>query len=343
VPSWCIGQRQSRCATRRRRIAVPLAPLADVVYKDESISDDLRQLRRAALIDDELAVVESQPGVVAVGERAGVVEQVQLSEVGIVRLADDELDEARAFVLTHLLGSQAIDAEVRIIGAALAEDLLGTTDGFEGLNVEADLDAVLTSLEGELVGGARLFEMVGVDSLDELRERSPADRIAIILVVTRHPSRQQLQRLEAVVDQGKRFGISALVIGDTAEAKIADLDVSYRLNQKEAAEIAELVAAVRTWDRQVEDAEPLSAEPCVFPEVADKSTALVRVRVLGTPAIVVNGEEVQASMRGKAVELIAYLATRPNGVPGDMAAAVLWPEANGKQAGERFATANSDV
>lgn len=328
---------------RRRRLAVPQAPLADVVYQDESISNGLRQLRRAALLDDDQAEVERQPGVVAVGERAGVAEQVRLSDVGVTRFGDDELDEARAFVLTHLLGSSAIDAEVRVVGVALAEELLGATDSFEGLSIDADLDAVLTSLEGELVGGARLFEMVGVDSLDELREVSPADRIAVTVVVTRNPLPEQLARLEAVVDQGKQFGICALVIGDTAGERVADLDVSYRLNQKEATEITELVAEVRTWDRQAEDVEPLSTEPFVAPEVTHQSTVPVLVRVFGSPAVVVNGEEVQASMRSKSVELIAYLATRPNGVPGDVAAAVLWPEANGKQAGERFATANSDV
>jgi DNA-binding SARP family transcriptional activator len=79
------------------------------------------------------------------------------------------------------------------------------------------------------------------------------------------------------------------------------------------------------------------------PEAEAPGEERAQIRVLGSPAIVVDGKELTTGLRGKARELLTYLALNSDGVTRDAALEALWPDAPHKQAVQNFHAAVQDV
>jgi DNA-binding SARP family transcriptional activator len=84
---------------------------------------------------------------------------------------------------------------------------------------------------------------------------------------------------------------------------------------------AKLAAPVGT----AEQGGPAAREWVQAALAAQQWTATLSVRLLGTVRLHLNGQEVPRGLRGKTLELLAYLLLHPGGVTGDAAGEALWP------------------
>jgi two-component SAPR family response regulator len=74
------------------------------------------------------------------------------------------------------------------------------------------------------------------------------------------------------------------------------------------------------------------------PSHADEQVERVQVRVLGDPAILGRDGQPMRGLRGKAVELLVYLAVHRDGAALSDIMEALWPEATWRRASERLST-----
>jgi DNA-binding SARP family transcriptional activator len=227
------------------------------------------------------------PARVAIGERAGQEVTMDLAghgAIGIVGSGAEGLIRAAVVGLVAAGGPAAV--EVLLVGNQLIPDAIG----FPGLRRAASLAGALHVLEAELVHRARLLEIEDLPHFASHRRQHPDDPLPALVLVTDRDSMEETGRLAAILVQGPRLGVGALLAGSSVEPSAhLGLDTSGRiqtagpwplgdqqlvgvracsLTSAEAAELLGVLAQSR-----IDDPDPLTSDhsnvgPAASPEPA---------------------------------------------------------------------------
>ena len=300
------------------------------------------------------------PGRVHAGQHAGAELVLDLLAQPGVGLAGPGADGAARALAIALISDAGARAELIATGTAVSLLPRGTP----GLEVAEDLTDALARLEVELVHRRRLLDAHDTADLAALARAHPEEPLGPLVVVAPAPPPGAEQRLAALLGLGRRLGISAVLLGawpngltltvaadGTVERATgegaAELDGARlsTLTDVEAGEVAGVLAAARG----AEEPEPAAGTPPEQdsspeqpveppPEHANLARP-VELHLLGPLRILARGVEVDTGLRTKARELIAYLATRPQGATDEAAIDAVWPDAPAGRGAEGFHTA----
>jgi DNA-binding SARP family transcriptional activator len=155
------------------------------------------------------------PARVAIGEQAGrevTVDVAGYGAVGILGPGADGLARAALIGLVAAGGPAAV--EVLLVGNQLIPGAIG----FPGLRRAASLAGALHVVEAELVHRARLLEAEDLPDFPSHRREHPDDPLPALILVADGVSLEQAGRLAAILAQGPRLGVGALLPGTTVEA-----------------------------------------------------------------------------------------------------------------------------
>jgi LysM domain len=155
------------------------------------------------------------PARVAIGERAGrevTVDVAGYGAVGILGPGADGLVRAAMVGLVAAGGPAAV--EVLLVGNQLIPGAIG----FPGLRRAASLAGALHVVEAELVHRARLLEAEDIPDFARHRREHPDDPLPALILVADGVSLEQAGRLAAILAQGPRLGVGALLPGTSVEA-----------------------------------------------------------------------------------------------------------------------------
>jgi len=287
-------------------------------------------------------LTSEDPARVPVGERDGESVDLDLAGIGALVLeGPDAVRVARAAVVTMLAQRGPLAAELLVAG-----DLLPGVPEFPGVRRLPDLPAGLSLLEAEVIHRRRLLEDEELDDFAEYRRGHPDDPLpALVLLADQVPVREA-GRLDALVAQGRRLGIGAVVLGgDLQQAARIELDPDGRVGSATPAVLEERLLGARmfalsaaeaadllgTLARSRADAPGVPEHPQPPPEPfrppATTKQPPLRVRVLGPYRVETSGgEELRAGVRRKALELLAFYLLHPDGATQEQAVGSLWPE-----------------
>jgi len=227
---------------------------------------------------------DPSPARVTVAEQDGGEVAVDLAGFGAIALAGPGADGlARACLVGLLAAGDPAAVEVLLVG----ERLIPEVGGFPGLRRAADLSGALQLLEAELVHRARLLEANDSPDFASHRRQHPDDPLPALVLVADGVSLEQAGRMAAILAQGPRLGVGALLAGAAVDGgtqlvldetgrvqtatpwELADQELvgarACALTQAEAAELLGVLARSRTDDHV--DAEVLA------PSHQDRSAA----------------------------------------------------------------------
>ena len=216
-----------------------------------------------------------------------------IGAVGILGPGADGL--ARAALVGLLAAGGPAAVEVLLVGNQLIPDAIG----FPGLRRAAGLAGALHVVEAELVHRARLLEAEDTPDFATHRREHPDDPLPALVLVADGVSLEQAGRLAAILAQGPRLGVGALLPGTTVDAgaqlvlddrgrvqaatpwELGDQQLigvrACSLTEAEAAELLGVLAQSRTDDPEPSDPDP--------PDVAADAelTSGGRIRPLARP------------------------------------------------------------
>jgi hypothetical protein len=220
------------------------------------------------------------PARVAIGERAGEEISVDLAghgAIGILGAGAEGL--ARAAVVGLLAAGGPAAVEVLLVGNQLIPGAIG----FPGLRRAATLAGALHVVEAELVQRARLLEAEDAPDFSTHRREHPDDPLPALVLVADSVSLDQAGRLAAILAQGPRLGVGALLPGASVEGgaqlllndrgrvqtatpfALGDqqlVDVrACSLTQAEADELLGVLAQARSDDLDPTESEPPAPHP----------------------------------------------------------------------------------
>jgi hypothetical protein len=229
------------------------------------------------------------PARVTVAEQHGREVTVDLAGFGAIGITGPGADSlARACLVGLLAAGDPTAVEVLLVG----DRLIPTAGGFPGRRRAAGLPGALNVLEAELVHRARLLEANDTPDFATHRRQHPDDPLPALVLVADGVSLEQAGRLSAILAQGPRLGVGALLPGAVVDggAQLV-LDDAGRvqaaspwalgdqglvgaracaLTQAEAAELLGVLARSRTDDDEELPAsdQPDRAGPADLPGVA---------------------------------------------------------------------------
>jgi LysM repeat protein len=301
---------------------------------------------------EQPAAPDLPPGCVPAGQRAGAPLVLDLlTHPGAGLTGPGAEGTARGLAVALLADTGAHRAE--LLTTAETARLLGPGDT-GGVDVATDLADALGRLEVELVHRTRLLDAHDAVDLAALAAGHPEEPLGPLVLLATAPPLGSGQRLAAVLTLGQRLGIGAILLGawptgltltvatdgtveHVAGGRAAELDGAQlgTLTETEAAELLGVLAAARPGPQpeavSSEKAAPESPsekriEPPPEPERAGVARP-VELRLLGPVRILAGGDEIDTGLRSKARELLAYLATRPQGVSDETVVDAIWPDA----------------
>jgi len=157
----------------------------------------------------------THPGRIVIAERDG--EELAVDLVGhgaIVVTGAHAEDAARAVVAGLLTSGNPYAAEVILA----SPDLLSEVEDFPGLRRIPDLPSAADAVERELLGRARLFEHYDAPDFVTMRAEHPDDQQPALLLVCDQRPGEQAGRLAALLAQGPRLGVGALLVSTTEDS-----------------------------------------------------------------------------------------------------------------------------
>jgi DNA-binding SARP family transcriptional activator len=154
------------------------------------------------------------PARVAIAEQHGVEVAFDLAGFGAIALTGPGADGlARACLVGLLAAGDPAAVEVLLVG----ERLIPGAGGFPGLRRAAGLPGALHVLEAELVHRARLLEANDTPDFASHRRQHPDDPLPALVLVADRVSLEQAGRLAAILAQGSRLGVGALLPGSAVD------------------------------------------------------------------------------------------------------------------------------
>jgi DNA-binding SARP family transcriptional activator len=150
------------------------------------------------------------PARVTVAEQHGREVGVDLAGFGAIGITGPGADSLARGCLVGLLASgDPAAVEVLLVG----DRLIPGAGGFPGLRRAAGLPGALNVLEAELVHRARLLETNDTPDFATHRHQHPDDPLPALVLVAAGVSLEQAGRLAAILAQGPRLGVGALLPG----------------------------------------------------------------------------------------------------------------------------------
>ena len=154
------------------------------------------------------------PARVAIAEQHGDEVAVDLAGFGAIAITGAGADGlARACLVGLLAAGDSAAVEVLLVGERLIPD----AGGFPGLRRAAGLPGALNVLEAELVHRARLLEANDTPDFATHRRQHPDDPLPALVLVADGVSLEQAGRLAAILAQGPRLGVGALLPGTAVD------------------------------------------------------------------------------------------------------------------------------
>jgi DNA-binding SARP family transcriptional activator len=210
---------------------------------------------------------DPSPARVVIAEQDGGEVAVDLAGFGAIAITGPGADGlARACLVGLLAAGDPAAVEVLVVG----ERLIPEVGGFPGLRRAATLSGALQLLEAELVHRARLLEANDSPDFASHRRQHPDDPLPALVLVADGVSLEQAGRLAAILAQGPRLGVGALLPGAAVDGgaqlvldetgrvqtatpwELADQELvgarACSLTQAEAAELLGVLARSRTDD-----------------------------------------------------------------------------------------------
>ena len=237
----------------------------------------------------------------------------------------------------------------------LADQLLGAVGPSASIDVAADLAAGLARLEVETIRRTRLLAEADDDDFRPTRAH-PEDPLPVLIAVHASAGPATEHRLAAIEAGAARLGIALVGLGSTQRARRLVIDGEsrvteavgvegwqgrplYRLTRDEASALVASTAAAQGHP----SAEAVEPEPAPFTAPAANDRAAIDIGVFGPVRVVVAGQEIRTGLRAKARELLAFLATQPDGVTWEAAVDALWPDADAHRGNDRFRTVLANI
>jgi DNA-binding SARP family transcriptional activator/LysM repeat protein len=246
------------------------------------------------------------------------------------------------------------------------------------LTVTATIGDAITEIEEEIIRRTRIVTDHDVDDIAALREAHPlAEPLPQLLLLCDVPESRQQQRLANAIHLGEKVDIGAALIGEwthgatltvaadgaasgsdaTSRVTVLDTDaatgVLTMLAEAHGDSPANTIPGARPQPATdarpptAETSQPTSVPPILVPaqrrvptpaHADSEQVERVQVRVLGDPAILGRDGQPMRGLRGKAVELLVYLAVHRDGAALSDIMEAVWPEATWRRASERLST-----
>jgi outer membrane protein OmpA-like peptidoglycan-associated protein/DNA-binding SARP family transcriptional activator len=236
------------------------------------------------------------------------------------------------------------------------------------LTVTPDLDAALRLMESEHVHRARLLDSSDGQDLASVRQADPTEPLPRLVLIA-SATEEHRQRILALCSAADEHDMCVLLLGESPTGPTVRLDDTghvttvagtdmpwwqgMRMFHLAHDDVREILAVIRSahGEPEPEPKEPhansVSAEtpaaPPLPPESAETDGPPTRLRVLGPPTLLVGNQELSTGIRGKARELITYLAIYPDGATRDTILEALWPDIDHQHAVMRFHGAVNDL
>ena len=227
------------------------------------------------------------PARVTVAEQNGREVTVDLGGFGAIGITGPGADSlTRACLVGLLAGGGPTAVEVLLVG----DRLIPSAGGFPGLRRAAGLPGALNVLEAELVHRARMLETNDTPDFATHRREHPDDPLPALVLVADGVSLEQAGRLSAILAQGPRLGVGALLPGAAVDSgahltlddagrvqaaspwELSDQQLvgarACALTATEAAELLGVLARSRTDDDLPEPGHPDAAMQMDLPAVA---------------------------------------------------------------------------
>lgn len=281
---------------------------------------------------------------------------------------------ARALLLALLTHAGDHDVEIVLPRGDAARllnlshvDIEETARHIRALRVTPDLDVALRLLESERIHRARLLDSADGENLAAVRQAEPTEPLPrMVLVAT--PGEEHRRRLEALSAAADVYDMATVLLGECPAGATVHLDEAgqaiaveaddtsswdgLRLFHLTAEDARQVVDVIRSAHGAPEPEPKMSSgtegsaqapAPPIHQGSDEGQDRPAYLRVLGPPRLSAGDTELSTGIRGKARELLTYLAVHAEGATRDAILAALWPDVDQKHAVMRFHAAINDV
>lgn len=279
---------------------------------------------------------------------------------------------ARALLLALLTHAGDHDVEI-VLPRGDAARLLNLSHGdiaeaarhIRALRVTSDLDVALRLLESERIHRARLLDSTDGENLAAVRQGEPTEPLPrMVLIAT--PGKEHRRRLDALSVAADVYDMATVLLGECPAGSTVHLDEAgqaiavdaddasawdglrlFHLAAEDARQVVEVIRSAHGAPESESEISSGTVEGPAGAPVAQRSEGRherpAYLRVLGPPRLSAGDTELSTGIRGKARELLTYLAVHAEGATRDAILAALWPDVDQKHAVMRFHAAINDV
>lgn len=320
-----VGSALGLLRLRRRRKYQLKKPTPGIAWSEPGVDAHVRNARREELgrqLDaveaDDDSIMHLVPGAVA----------DLLAQPFSVR----SFAEARAIAMDALLSDEC----ELVIDERIIADVFGKGPRSNAVNVIAS-DRLLVEFDAAVLTRTRLLRDADKDTMTEYREAFAGEPMSVkVFVVSSDSMVCDKWMTKASAAQVLDIAVIAVDVAGVPDGDAPSLEI------EPTASFVELSSAVER-EATNKPAEETTAEPFEAPQPTSGANDHVSVSVFGSVRVIVGGVEVKNELRGKAREMLTFLALRPQGATWEAVSAALWPEANGRRANQRFRTTLSNL
>lgn len=336
-------------------------------------SSSLRRLRRHTISDhgghaSPTVPSRGSPHEFAIASRDGheiMVDLVGTNGLGLHGPGAD--DAARAVLVTLLAATDPVEVVTTepTLQLLCGVEHVGDIPTPATLTVTPTLTAALEHLEAELIHRTRLLDSYDTDDVTTLQRDHPDEPLPTIALIATDASDAE-RRLDAVLTLGRSRAVTAVLLGHWHSGTTCHVDDDgtvthatgpgstrlqnsrlFHLPHTDTTDLVAVLTAARGGrDRTSEHGAADPDEPAA--SVAKtytpaRSDAPVHLSVFGPVRVHVGDTEIATGLRSRAREVLAYLATRPDGATLDQTLAAVWPDTDPERAAAQFRAAVGNI
>ncbi|MFI7114474.1 LysM peptidoglycan-binding domain-containing protein [Nonomuraea sp. NPDC050227] len=256
-------------------------------------------------------------------------------------------DDVVRYLIVDLLRQSSNYRVQIIICSALAEKLFGLSGeevgqvgaALPGLVLAASHEDALRQFEEAYFMRTRIVLERESTDIGEVRRNDPGEALPAILLITDLDD-EVYEHVTAPLTAGWRAGVGGLLLGSWPGGITCDIGETREVESAEGRDSESMMGArlfhinadeAAAHLRQLVPVEEDSPAPVTDDEPSDwPGSTLVRLTVLGHPAVHVRGRSEALTLSWLQLNMLTYLALHPNGVTRDQLATALWPDDLGK-------------